>query len=301
MIFNDKLQIIGSELNTELDRLMDIAFHNQTHPSDLLLLHVNGFYNQDVVDRFNPHVIGPGREGYSEQTFYDFIHNYRTNNISELAQTEYLKQFEWSNERSQLIQQLTNEEAIGIQTELQIYMRFWEVDMIIKKLYQFVRLLNGESYDWYFKIQESARGEKYSGSKQDIIRIKIRAKLEDTSTIFYNAIKKSYITQVRNSIAHNNFSIIGRRINLNNYIEGDPHSSMHGLSFEEWANIFHNTLILHSLYIRLGNKINRIYGKIAMKSGNEIEIRITEQDGKEYPLILRYLPDRSDWTFKQKK
>lgn len=301
MIYKDKLQTISSELDTELDRLMDIAFINQTHPSDLLLLHVNGFYNQNANVRSNPHVIGPGREGYSEQTFYDFIHNYRTNNISDLDYAEYIKQFEWTKERSQLIQKLTNEEAIGIQTELQIYMRFWEVDMIIRKLYQFVRLLNGESYDWYFRIQESARGEKYSGSKQKILRLKILDKFEATSTIFYNAIKKSYITQVRNSIAHTNFSIIGRRINLNNYIEGDPSSSLHGLSFEEWTNIFHNTLVLHNLYIRLGNEINRIYGEMAMRRRNEIEIRITEQDGKEYPLILRYLPDRSGWKFKQNK
>ena len=97
MIFVDKLVERENVLNPKLDRLFDSAFKNQSHPGDLLLLYINGFYRADTIQlnerlgqKLNPHVIGPGSEGHSEQTHYAFIHKYRTMNISKLSYPEYL-------------------------------------------------------------------------------------------------------------------------------------------------------------------------------------------------------------------
>lgn len=43
MIFIDKLKEREQLLNPEFDRLIDLAWNNQSHIGDLLLLHINGF------------------------------------------------------------------------------------------------------------------------------------------------------------------------------------------------------------------------------------------------------------------
>jgi hypothetical protein len=177
-----------------------------------------------------------------------------------------------------------------------VYLKFWEADMIIKKLYQFVRILYGEPYDWYFKVQESSRDKNASGSRQDIIRLKIRDRLQKHSQIVCDLITNTYKTQIRNSIAHSNYSFLGRNIHPNNFIKGDPFAKLRYITFDDWIDIFHNTLVLHNQYIRMNNEINNFYAGIAKKNGNEMEIRITEKNGKHYPVILEYRPEWEDWT-----
>lgn len=309
MIFKDKLEEKGRLIKSEIDKLLDIAWKNQAHVGDLLLLHINGFYQEDTLiwnenhpeNKLNPHVIGPGSEGHSEQAHYSFIHKYRTTNISEYTYPEYLKLHEWTQERKEEIDKLVDIEETSIQLEMLIYLKFWEADMIIKKLYQFTRILNGEHYDWYFKICESNRDKLCTGTRQDIIRKKIRDKIKSHSKILYQVIKDTYKTQIRNSIAHSNYSFLGRNIHLNNFIKDDPHSNISSLSFDEWVDIFHNTIVLHNEYIRMNNLINEHYAQIAKKHNNIMEILITEKDGKQYPLYIEYRPEWKDWGYKQDK
>lgn len=306
MIFIDQLKEREKILNPEFENLLDLALNNQSHIGDLLLLKINGFYDEsfagfttDNGKKLNPHVIGPGSSGHSESTHYSFIHKYRTTNIYESSYSEYLKKHEWSSEGSKEIDELVELEETGIQLEMLIYLKFWEADMVIKKLYQFMRIINGEHYDWHFKIQESSRDKNCTGSRQDLIRLKVRDRLKDYSTLFYDLIHKTYKTQLRNSIAHSNYSFLGRNIDLNNFIKDDPYSQLHGLTFDEWIDIFHNTIVLHNQYIRMNNMINDFYADLALKNGNEMEIRITEKDGKQYFLYVEYRPEWQDWKYKQ--
>lgn len=303
MIFIDKLKEREKILNPEFDRLIELAWQNQSHKGDLLLLHINGFYEESINKsnayfdkKYNPHVIGLGQEGHSEIAHYKFIDKYRTTNISKLNYSNYLKLHEYTPERSQEIDELVDLEETGIQLEMLVYLKFWEADMIIKKLYQFVRILYGEPYDWYFKVQESPRSKNSSGSRHNIIRLKIRDRLHKHSQLVYDMITNTYKTQIRNSIAHSNYSFLGRNIHPNNFIEGDPSAQLHNITFDEWIDIFHNTLVLHNQYIRMNNEINNFYAGIAKKNGNEMEIRVTEMNGKQYPVILEYRPKWKDWT-----
>lgn len=303
MIFIDKLKEREKILNPEFDRLIDLAWKNQSHKGDLLLVHINGFYEESISKnnalsdkKYNPHVIGLGPEGHSELAHYSFINKYRTTNISKLNYSEYLKLHEYTPERSKEIDELVDLEETSIQLEMLVYLKFWEADMIIKKLYQFVRILHGEPYDWYFKVQESSRDKNSSGSRQDIIRLKIRDRLQKHSQIVCYLITNTYKTQIRNSIAHSNYSFLGRNIHPNNFIEGDPFAQLRYITFDDWIDIFHNTLVLHNQYIRMNNEINNFYAGIAKKNGNEMEIRITEKNGKQYPVILEYRPEWEDWT-----
>lgn len=307
MIFKDKLKEKGLIIRPEIDKLLDIAWNKQAHIGDLLLFHINGFYQEDTLiwnennpeKKFNPHVIGPGSEGHSEQAHYSFIHKYRTTNISKLTYPEYLKLHECTQERSKEIDELVDIEETSIQLEMLIYLKFWETDMIIKKLYQFTRALNGEFYDWYFKVSESNRDKTSTGTRQDILRKSVRDKIKPHSEKLYQVIKDTYKTQIRNSIAHSNYSFLGRHIHPNNYIKDAPHASIRALSFNEWIDMFHNTLVLHNEYIRMNNLINDHYAKLASKHDNTMEILVTEKDGKQYPLYVEYRPEWKDWKFKQ--
>ncbi len=310
MIFKDILQSKGAKLSSEINRLIEYAWKKQSHPGNLLLFHVNGFFNEEILEwnkigkigNLNPHVVGPGSEGHSEHTHNDFIHKYRTSHIHSLKHTDYVKKFlieKWDKEISERNDALINAEETSIQLEMLIYLKFWEADMVIKKLYQFVRILQGLDYDWYFKIANSARDTTATGSRQDIIRSQIREPLKKISPILYSLIKDTYKTQIRNSIAHSNYSFTSRTIHLNNFIKNDPSSQLKGLTFDNWIDIFHNTLVLRNEYIGLNNKINTFYGKIAMKNEMVTPILITEKDGNQYELLLEYRDTYKDWGYKQ--
>jgi hypothetical protein len=132
-----------------------------------------------------------------------------------------------------------------------------------------------------------------------IIRKLIRDRIEAHSPTLYQIIKDTYKTQIRNSIGHSNYSFLGRHIHPNNYIKEDPHSQIRAISFDEWIDIFHNTLILYNEYIRMNSLINDHYAQIANENGNTMEIFVTEKNGKQYPTYIEYRPEWKDWKFKQ--
>lgn len=305
MIFQDKLDERTKIFRPEIDRLLDKAWRNQAHIGDLLLFHINGFFQETILNhnlhsdtKLNPHTIGPGLEGHSESSHYSFIHKYRTTSISEKTHKEYLEQVKWVPEKRKQIDDLIEFEETTIQLEMLIYLKIWEADLFIKKLYQFVRALSGEPYNWYFKLSESSRDKTCTGTRQEIIRKLIIEKLKDMSPTLHQTIKETYKTQIRNSIAHSNYSFLGRNIHLNNFIKDDQHSQLSSISFDEWINIFHNTIIFHNEYLRMNNLINELYAKLALENGNTMEILITEADGTQYPAYVEYRPQWKDWKYK---
>lgn len=110
-------------------------------------------------------------------------------------------------------------------------------------------------------------------------------------------IKSIYKTQIRNSIAHSNYSIAGRIISLNNYIKEDTSSQLHSLSFDEWHEIFHKLLLMYNEYLWLGKMISDIYAE-KFKNGERIEVLITEKSGKQYTYELNYRAEYNDWHYK---
>lgn len=301
MIFKDKLFEVTKLISPEFDRLFEIGIEKQYHFGDLLLIHVNGFFDENVLEwnkssglSLNPHLVGPSHEGHSENTHYSFIHKYRTTNIFESSFSDYQKSVEYTSERSKEIDELIEIEGISVQLEMLIYLKFWEADLIIKKLYQLSRIINGEPYDWYFKIPKNRLAKR-----QEIIRLKIRDRLKEISPIIFEKIKETYKTQIRNSIAHSNYSFIGRNIDLNNYIKNDPNCQLGTITFDEWIDIFHNTLILHNEYYRINRRINEHYGEIAKRHKNIVPILVTEEGGKQYELPLEFRPGYNDWGYKQ--
>ncbi|MBO9699939.1 MAG: hypothetical protein J7604_06995, partial [Sporocytophaga sp.] len=256
MLFKDILEKKAKQLEPEFDKLFNLIIQKQHHSGDLLLVLVNGCYDEEIANsttlgvKLSPYTIGPHKEGHSESCHYEFIHQYRTTHLAQFNHSEYLEMLNFSPEKRQQIFEFQKMEGTTIQLEMLIYLKIWEADSFIKRFYQLVRLVKSESYDWYFKLSESNRDSSATGTRQDIIRLQIRDRIEKDLPSIYLAFKNAYLTQVRNSIAHSNYSISSRYIQLNNYIKKDPASQLISLSFDEWIDKFHDTMIIYDQYIK---------------------------------------------------
>lgn len=196
MIFRDLLEERHELIRPEFNRLLDEGWKNQAHIGDLLLSHLNGFFQEDIINfnshsetKFDPHTIGPGFEGFSENTHYRFIHKYRTTSIVDITHREYLEQLRNIPGDKKPIEEI---EETTIQIEMLIYLKIWEADLFIKKIYQFVRCLNGEPYDWHFKIAESSRDRDCTGTRQELIRNQISKKIDRFSPTLHSIISIMY-------------------------------------------------------------------------------------------------------------
>ncbi|MGI4737215.1 MAG: hypothetical protein ACRYG7_18770 [Janthinobacterium lividum] len=304
MLFIDQIQAKDSELRPEFERLFALAIINQSHPGDLLLLLENGTYNPEVLEyagaNLNPHVIGPGTAGWSYMTHYKFINMYRQR-VYESTYVEYLAKIaelvakqDWSTR-----DKLEEAEAISIQLESLIYLKIWESDFVIKRFYEFARILSGESFDWHFKVTPATGSKKdpSTGTRQGIIREKVRDKVRSVSDVLYTSLFTAYKSQVRNSIAHSNFSIQSRYIHLNNFDPQDLGAQLKTVSFDDWVAMFHHTLALYNGLIGLGNKILAHYEEVAAKQNNRIEVMVPDKSGTLQPIIIVYRPEFRDFRY----
>ncbi|WP_276484101.1 hypothetical protein [Paraflavitalea pollutisoli] len=296
MLFLQILNEITVALQPEFDRLHLDAWSNQTHTGDLLLVSENGFYHEEVhkwnnlPKKQSPYVIGPGVEGHSERAHNDFIGTYLKRNLSEENNKEYLERIKYTADFNPERDILLKEDEYLVQQEMLIYQKIWEMDSFIKKFYQLTRLVLGDPYEWHFKIKQSTQNTDKGLKRSAILTKLVQDRLKPYYPVISNIIQDSYISQIRNSIAHSRYSIHGRFIHLNNHIEGDAHSQLQVLSFEEWSNIIHNTIVLYTQINRLLNKVDQIYWEMARKTDEKVEVRINRKDPRsstEYHLLKR--------------
>ena len=306
MLFKNILDQKTAELQPEFDNLFLDTLKNQSHVGDLLLIQVNGFYNKEnhkytnIEKKLSPYVIGHGHEGHSENLHHQFIGNYIKDAISTQPYDEYKNLHKWNPESIEERDELEKQEADSIQKEMLIYLKIWEGDLFIKKFYQLIRLNNGLDYDWHFSIAESNRDKKATGTRDNIIRRKIRDKLKEKYPTIYTGIENAYKSQIRNSIGHSKYSIHGSYIHLNNYIEEDQYSQIQVVSFNEWVNIIHDTLIIYTQQTRLLNIIDKFYSNLSMKTDLTMEVKVNRTDPInviEYHL-LKHRPQWNDWYWK---
>jgi len=302
MLFSDKLLEKEKIVAPEFKNIFQLALKSQIHPGDLLLFHVNGFYDEYMASikhtakkQFDPHVIGLGREGHSEADHYNFIHHYRTTNVLQIPYQEHVSNVKWDPQRKQEIETILKAEELSIQVEMLIYLKFWEADSSIKKLYELSQILLGKSYDWYFKIGKGDGIYNYFQKRHEIIRIHIRDAIQGVCPMFSQILKDAYKSQVRNAIAHSQYWFSNRQISLNNFDKDDPGSNLHSVSFDEWVDIFHVTLNIHNQLIWLSKTVNQHYAKIAGENENKVLVRITEKDGYTYDRYLYYRDTFQDW------
>lgn len=305
MLFSEILNKKGKQLAPEFEKLFDMVLENQTHDCDLLLTYINGFYNPEVYkwdnldEKVSPYMIGLSYEGHSDRTHYNFIHNYTASAIAQITHQDYLKEIEYSEENRMGIEEKIGFESMTIQLEMLIYLKIWEADTFIKRFYQLARLINHEPYDWHFKLAESNRNDKATGTRQDIIRLKIRDRFKEKLPVLYDAFKIAYNTQIRNSIAHSKYSVLNRVIYLNNKIEKDPAAQLFGQSYDEWIDRFHTTMAIYNEQIGFFKKVNKFYGAVAEHHENMLQIRVSKKELVEELRFVEYRLDFKNWSWKR--
>lgn len=304
MIFADKYEALYPKISSEFNRLLSLAFQKQSHQGDLLILYNNGFYNEEMEyhnkkfgSNYLTYTIGNRGENFSETAHNDFIQKFRINNFISYNYDEYLKLYELNKLSNDERKELLEFEISTIQMEMLCYLKFWESDAIITKLYHFVRLLKGKRYDWKFGIQKFSDEKNIYDTIGKVIREKIRDEIKSVSPILYDLLSNSYNSQIRNSIAHSNYSFLGNQIWLNNFSENPKnHSPKHSISFDEWNVIFNNTLVLHSTYMDFKNKINEKYMELSLKSNDMIEVLIPDDSKNDSLSYLRLRRENKDWS-----
>jgi len=287
MLFNELLVQKFNSLTPCFTKLFDLAVSNQTHPGDLLLVMENAWLSmkQDHDNGGNLKAfynIGMDIDGHCQNTNYDFILQY-VNGTPDLKYQEYLAKISFNAGRSKEILEVTFGEGITIQVEMLIYLKIWEGETFIKKWYQLMRLVDGEDYDWHLSIKGFGGKVYGSLSRHEMFRY-IKEKLQKHVPDLYEVFKRTHRSQIRNAIAHSQYAILGRNIMLNNFEESKS-DSLGGLSFDEWIDIFHETIELFNQYTKLFKKIRSYCFDKSLLVNKKAEVRVS----RKHPTINQFL------------
>lgn len=307
MIFQDIFNEKSDVLQPVFGYLLHLCEKNQSDNGDLFLVRENGFYDSDVnvnnnsSVKFSPYLLGHGMEGNSELTNHEFMGKYINMNLSNQLSKDYFDSVKYDENRILQIHQLESDETYSIQHEMLIYLKIWESDAFIKRLYQLARIANGEAYDWHFKIKEKSGEKNATGNRSEIIPKLIRDRFQATLPELYDAINIAYNSQIRNAIAHSQYVPVRRTIILNNYKKNDKYNPLPSISYDHWIDMFHETIAIYCWYVHLLNDLGVHYHNIAKMNNNRFRIRINRKDPIEevqYCVIV-YDPDRRTWSWEQ--
>ncbi len=290
MIFRDLLTALHGDVAAAVNELFATAEKCQTHPQDILLVLEHGFYcegvaqaNRTAFPAISPYMIGLDEIGLAEQTFYELMDGYRQ---SHMLDRDLFAQARATD------QSVRSAERLALQLELNIYLRFWEADYLLKQYCQLARLAVADAYKWHLAISVPAR----RGSKQDIIRRDIHERLKDACPAFAVTIGDCYNSQLRNAIAHSQYYLAPNSIGLLNH-STDPkaHAPLASMSFEHWYVLFHTTLLLYDKTKRALHKHRARYRAGAGANQGRLPVRITKIDGTTEIRDLRLHGDRWVW------
>lgn len=288
MLYTDTLNKFTPYIELAFDSLFDTAFANQSDPNDLLILIENGFH-QELGSfsgvKMSPYVVGPGDEGWDEQTQFEFHDIYRR------SLTERTKVFAgWKNDKI--------ERAIktSVQLELIIYLKFWESNRIVKVLYTLARLTKGESYDWHFRADKFKVGKAKKG-RSYILNEEVKAVTQNTCPLFAMLMEDCYSEQIRNAVAHSQFSLSQSHIRFSNYEPGQPYHQLRGLPLEKWEEYFCSVIVMYNALLRNISKYTNHCVSLARGKHYGLPLRVTKADGSISKEWYTYLSDAECWTW----
>jgi hypothetical protein len=268
MLFKDTLNNLKPEVDTAVTELFNAVQSNQTHEQDLLLTHINGSYEESLKEykeKLSPFVFGPGGWIYNaDETQYRFYDAYR-HTIEEIPRDVYFEDFD-SNLKKQF------DYDFLLQIELMVFLKFWESEPMLKRLYQLSNLAQGKNYDWYFNMASSGKPHK-------IIRTLVRDPIKDICPKYYKLLKDIYLSQIRNAAAHSQFYILHKKIGFCNY--NKKHSPLTQIDFSDWEQRFHKLILLYNAILYHLNETHKEY--------------VARQVDKEFGLEVRLTATKSSW------
>ena len=237
-------------------------------------------------------------EGFSERSHFHFIDKYRTTFVFNKSSEEYRNSLIWSSERSSEIEEVLREEALSIQLEMLIYLKIWEADLFIKWMYELGRILNSEPYDWYFSLAKGQKEKKTLPSRHQTLIELIQNKIPPELEVLKRSMEEAYVINIRNAIAHSNYSFHGDVISFSFYNSINSRSETKSIKFEDWSQIFHKTLMIHNFSYWLKGQINTHYADL-YSEGTPVSILITDQANKQSEHLLEFRSEYGDWKWKK--
>ena len=283
MLLKETLDLVRPFCTAAMDQLFDTAFKNQAHPQDLLLVLENGTYTEKYVNhptlKLSPCVVGPNTEGFIKESEYKFYDTYRKNFI-----TKEVIEFQLHNNKDKFI---TSYE-VSVHIEMMIYLKFWESDSNLKEFYELKELALHKPYDWRFSTHDfESKDKKHDDSRNVLIREQIRDQLKNMCPLFYSEIKKIYKSQIRNAIAHSQYTLhsvnsdepLNYNISFHNFdIDPKKYAPIKSMSLDEWAIYIHSVIMLQNEHIRCSKKYKNIYAQKAIE--NNFSLHILDCNGR---------------------
>lgn len=290
MLFEEILSRFDSNVKQAVGELFEKAFSNQINENDLLLILQNGLkqkYTPDTLKRLKitPYSIGPDQIGLRYSSFYDFINQYRN---SIFKKSEHLPEMKKQpSERSYLYNYL-------IEQELLIYLKFWETDLILRRLYNLSRLVSGLNYIWDYDQQKF-------NERRKLLKDEIQKNLKDITPKFYQLIEDIYSRQLRNAVAHSQYYLLYDTIILTNKDEKKEYK-LNSISYDNWEIIFHKNILFYNYLIYFFNDYSKRYQKLEEDKQNGLLIIFPDKDlrGNNKTGWIKYNKEISRWNWNNK-
>jgi len=289
MLYVHLIKKFQPKVRKAVRQLFANAYKHQTDEFDLLLILENGMKDDLLFERnkrvsrsqrISPYIIGPHYQYYAEMTQYDFYDIYRKLNTKNNNRKSYLKKIRGN--RSSEAQY-----SIATQIELMQYLKLFESNRFLERLYKLVQLSNGNNYPWSYQI-------KKNDSRSKIILNDIRDKSKTKSPLFYNLMKEIYLSQIRNAVAHSQYFILSIDINFLNY-EPKKHAPLYFVKIEDWEDRFHKLVSFYNEFIHCLKLYDYIYKRQALNKHFGLPLRALNLDDKEITQWFRYNTDLDRW------
>jgi hypothetical protein len=268
MLFEETINLYQDQVEAAVDQLYDIAFKNQVAENDLLLVLENGLkndYDKAQLKRLksSPYQIGPHYIGLRYDTFYQFINYYRKGIKSKI---EFDKEFGDDVK--------TKESFLNFYRDFQLllYMKFWETDLILRRLTNLSSLAQGIPYSWEYS-------QNIFNKRRNIIQDEIVKPLSTVSPLFSVLINEIYSNQIRNAVAHSQYYILFDSINLTNK-DQNPYNKLTRISFDDWEKMFTKVMLLYNFLIKNFNKYQAKYQDNARDKQFGLLVNFPEKDVK---------------------
>lgn len=246
MLFEETINEYKDEVETAVGQLYEKAYQNQVYDTDLLLVLENGLkkdYDEATLKRLkmSPYQIGQDFIGFRYITFYQFINYYRSGVKSK---EDFFKGFD---------DDKTKESFLDFYRDFQLllYMKFWETDLILRRLSNLSNLAQGKPYYWEYS-------QKVFNKRRNLIQDEIQKPLEDICPLFYKLIDEIYCNQIRNAVAHSQYYYLYKSIYLTNK-EENQYYKLNGISYDDWEIMFTKLMLLYNYLIGNYNKYQSIY------------------------------------------
>ncbi len=233
------------------------ASKNQRHSGDLLLVILEGHYKPN---KFNFAKLSANAATHGMKLLeYDIEDNdviwpeVETNNVIKIiadgyncTSSEFIAETQNINDTKdgEKINQYWKHVYTVVGLEFLIYLKVWEMDSYIRKLFQISELAIGNGYDWYL---ETANKTKIDPTLHKIAKNELRDRLiKNLKTANCNQlallIEDSFSGNLRNAIAHSQYYLINQNIDLVKYNEY--------VTVDAWLNkLYPLTLAIYKTFI----------------------------------------------------